>query len=154
MLRRVEQCCRVRLLDDAPEIHYRDTRCHMLDDSQIVTDDDVCQTEFFSQILKQIENLRLHRHIERTCGFIADNDLRPVDQRARNSHALALATGKLVRKIVVNPLRKADELHHFLSPSSPGVRVPVPLNPQGQSNNVANGLAWIQRGIGILKDGL
>jgi hypothetical protein len=42
-------------------------------------------------------DLGLHRHVERRDRFVADDELRPHDQRARNADALPLPARELVR---------------------------------------------------------
>ena len=46
---------------------------------------------------EQLQNLRAHGDVQRGDRLIRDEQLRPEDQRARDSDALALAAGKFVR---------------------------------------------------------
>ena len=49
------------------------------------------------QLSQQVEDLRLHRDVERRGRLVADDQLRLHRQRARDGDALALAAGELVR---------------------------------------------------------
>ena len=46
---------------------------------------------------QQLEDLRLHRDVERGRRLVGDQQLRVVDERHRDHHALAHAAGELVR---------------------------------------------------------
>ena len=91
MLRRAEQILDRRLFDDAPEIHDGDAAREMLDHREVVADEDIAQAEVASQVVQQIEDLRLHRHVERGGRLVADHDLGLGDQRPCDGDALALA---------------------------------------------------------------
>ncbi len=56
--------CR-RDLDDAAEVHHRDARRDVLDDREVVRDEEVREAEAALQVLQQVDDLRLHRHVER-----------------------------------------------------------------------------------------
>jgi len=46
--------------------------------------------------VEHLENLRLHRHVQRRGGFVRDEDLRLGRQRDRDHHPLAHAAAQLV----------------------------------------------------------
>ena len=50
-------------------------------------------------LLDQLEDLRLHRHVERGRRLVGDQDRRPVHERHRDHRPLAHAAGELVRKV-------------------------------------------------------
>jgi hypothetical protein len=54
-------------------------------------DEQVGDTQFCLQALQQIENLCLHRDIERGGRLVADQEFRLYGQRPRDGDALALA---------------------------------------------------------------
>ena len=70
----------------------------MLNDGQVVGDEQIGQTVLRLQILQQVHDLRLYRHIERGDWLVANDQLRINRQGAGDADALALAAGKLVRK--------------------------------------------------------
>ena len=49
------------------------------------------------QLGQQVQDLRLHRHIQRGGRLIGDQELRPIGQRHRNHHPLPLPARQLVR---------------------------------------------------------
>ncbi len=68
---------------------------------QVVCDEQVRQVELRLQILEQVDDLGLDRHVERRHRFVADDQLGPQRERAGDPDALALAAGELVRITVV-----------------------------------------------------
>ena len=106
MLRRGEQRAPVRQLDDLAEIHHRHAMRHVLDDGEVVADEQQRQAELVLQIDQQVDDLRLHRHVERRDRLVADDQVGARRQRARDADALALAAGELVR-IAVRSRRAA-----------------------------------------------
>ncbi len=60
------------------------------DDVQVVRDEDVGEAEVALQVLEQVEDLRLHRDVERRDGLVADDQLR-VQRRARGRRRCAAA---------------------------------------------------------------
>ena len=64
---------------------------------EIVRDEQVGQAEPLLQVLQQVDDLRLDRHVERRDRLVADDELGLDGQRAGDADALALAAGELVR---------------------------------------------------------
>ena len=52
-------------LHDLAEVHHQHAVGNVPDDVEIVRDEDVCQTEVVLKVLEQVEDLRLHGHVER-----------------------------------------------------------------------------------------
>ena len=71
--------------------------------------------ELALQVADQVEDLRLHGHVERGGRLVGDEQLRVVDQRHRDHRALPHAAGELVRVVVDPPvrLRDADPVEHL-----------------------------------------
>ena len=116
MLRPREQRALVGVFDDAAEIHHGDAVADVLDHRQIVRDEKISEPQFALQIHHQIEHLRLDRDVERGHRLVADDQLRLQRERARDTDALALAAGELVRIIVHLRLAQADPLEQFGDP--------------------------------------
>ena len=89
-----------RDLDDLAEIHHGDAVRHVLDDRQIMADEQHREPELALQILQQVDDLRLHRDVERRHRFIADDQVGLGGECARDADALALPAGELVRPAV------------------------------------------------------
>ena len=66
------------------------------------------------QVVEQVDDLRLDRHVERGDRLVGDDQLRPQRERAGDADALALAAGELVRVAVVVLRVQADELEQVL----------------------------------------
>ena len=82
----------------------------MADDVQVVRDEDVRQVEVALQVLQEVEDLRLHRHVERRNRLVADDELRVDRESARDADALALTARELVREAVVVLGVETDDL--------------------------------------------
>ena len=67
------------------------------DHAKVMGDEQHRKAAVAFQFGKQIEDLRLYRHIERRCGLVGDQQVRIVGKRHRNHHALALPARQLVR---------------------------------------------------------
>ena len=71
----------------------------------------VGEAEPLLQLLHQVQDLRLHRDVERRGRLVADQELRLAGQRPGDRDALALTTGEFVRVAVVMLRGQADLLH-------------------------------------------
>ena len=60
-----------------------------------------------------LEHAHAGAEVERAGGLVAQQDVRPLGDGARDGHALLLAAGELRRK-VVEPLAQADQLQRFV----------------------------------------
>ena len=87
-------------LDDAAEIHHGDAVADVAHHGKIVGDEDVGQPQPLLQLLKQVHDLRLDRHVERRHRLVADDQRRLERQRAGDADPLALAAGEFVRVAV------------------------------------------------------
>jgi hypothetical protein len=85
---------------DPAEIHHGDPVAEVLHDRDVVRDQHQREAELLLEVGQEVENLRLDRDIERTDGFVRDDQARIADQRARDADALALAAGEFVRVAV------------------------------------------------------
>ena len=115
VLRRREELLRRRELDHPAGVHHRDLVRDLGDDAEVVRDHDHGGPGLGLQALDQLQDLRLHRHVERGRGLVGDQQLRLVDQRHGDHRALAHAARELVRVGVHARarLRDADELQHL-----------------------------------------
>src|SRR6266702_213465 len=76
-------------------------------------DEEIAEAEPLLEVEQQVDDLRLHRHVERRYRFVADDEFRPQRQRARDTDALALAARELVGETVTTRTRQADHLQQF-----------------------------------------
>ncbi len=90
VLRVGEQLIRRRIFNDAAEIHDGDLGRDVPHDGEIMGDEQIGQPELVLQVLEQVDDLALDRHVERGDGLVADDQLRIDAERARDADALAL----------------------------------------------------------------
>ena len=76
---------------------------------QIVRDEQIGQLQLLLQIHQQVDDLRLHRHVERRHRLVEDQERRVQRERARQADALALAAAELVRIAIEVRRVQADE---------------------------------------------
>ena len=72
----------------------------VLDDRDVVGDEQVGEAELLLQVAQQVDDLRLHRHVERRHRLVADDQARVERQGAGDADALALPAGEFVRVAV------------------------------------------------------
>ena len=109
MARRGEQRLGRADLDHLAEIHHRDAMRDVADQAQIVRDEHHGQLQPLLQLQQQVDDLRLHRDIERRDQLVGDQHLGLDRKRPRDADALALAAGKLVRVALGGIGRQAHE---------------------------------------------
>ncbi len=83
MLRKAEQRARLGLLDLLAQMHHGNAVGQMLDHGEVVTDENHGQAQLGFQLQQQVDDLRLHRHIQRRCRLVADQNAGFQDQRTR-----------------------------------------------------------------------
>ena len=78
-------------------MHDRDAVGDVGDDAHVVGHQQDAETALVGEVADKLQDLRLHRHIERCRRLVGDQQLRPAGQGRRDDDALALAAGELVR---------------------------------------------------------
>ncbi len=114
MVRAGEQRAPVRQLDDLAEIHHRHAVRQVLDDGQVVADEQQRQAQLILQIDQQVDDLRLHRHVQRGDRLVADDQVGAGGQGAGDADALALAAGEFVRIAADRIARQLHLVHQQL----------------------------------------
>ena len=109
MLRRGEQRRRRAHLNDLSEIHHRDAAADVLDEPQIVGDEQIRQAEALLQVHQQVDDLRLHRHIERRHRLVENHERRVQGERTRQADALPLAAAEFMRIALEMSRVEADQ---------------------------------------------
>ena len=84
------------LLDHLAGVHHGDGMRHLGHEGEIVRDEDHREAELFAQFVEQVDDLLLHRDVERGGRFVGDDELGVAGQGHGDEHALALAAGELV----------------------------------------------------------
>ncbi len=111
--------------------------------------------ELVLQVAHQVEDLRLHRDIERGSRLVADNELGLGCQRAGDRNALALPAGKFVRVLPAIVGMQADQGEKF---ADAAFYIALALDQvEGADRFGDDGIdpqARIEAGVGILENHL
>src|SRR5215470_14905823 len=155
MQRVVEQLVAIGQLDDAAEIHHRDTLTEMPYDREIVGDEQVGETEARAQILEQVDDLRLDRHVERGHCLVANDEFGLERERARDPDPLALAARHLVRIAVGKIRAETADREQLAHPPRAARRIGLDgVHLHRLGDDVADLHARIERAVRILEDDL
>src|ERR1017187_9728215 len=117
-------------------------------------DENIGEAEVALQLGKQVEHVAADRHVERRNDLVADDQLRPKRERARNDHALLLTAGKLVWVSLSELLRQADAIHGFARALQPLCPAPGTCQFERLQHGREYGHARVERRIRVLKDNL
>ena len=98
----------VRLLDDLALVHHGDPVGEVGDDAHVVGDQHDRGAELVAAAPQQVEDLGLHRHVERRGRLVGDDQPGVEHERHRDDDALLLPAGELVRVVVDARLRVGD----------------------------------------------
>ena len=115
-------------------------------------DEDVGEPELALEVLEQVQDLRLHGHVERGHRLVADDQLGVDREGARDADALALAAGELVREAVVVLRVQPDDLEQLLD-ALLDLRLGAHLvHLERLGDDEADALARVQRRVRVLED--
>ncbi len=140
-------------LDQAAEIHHADAVRHVAHHREIVADEQVGEAEPVLQVAHQVEDLRLHRHVERRGRLVADDEVRP----CRRARARSRCAGAGRRRTRAGISRRRPDRGRRASSSSPTWRRCPPArlrDAEGADrlgDDVARAPARIEAGIGVLE---
>ena len=142
-------------LADLSEVHNHDAVRHVLYDGEVVGNEDQREPVGLLHVLEQVQDLRLHRYVERRHRFVADDDLGVHHDGAGDADALTLAARELVRLTRTGLIRiDADRLEDLSDLGLLfGLRAPLP-DVQRLGHDVHDLAARVQRGDRILEDHL
>ena len=98
------------LLHAPAAVHDQDVVGEFGDDAEVVRDHDDGGVELLLKIPQQVQDLRLHRHVQRRRRLIGDQQLRIARQRHRDHRPLPHTAGELMR-IVVHALLRGGNAH-------------------------------------------
>ena len=104
-----------RVLDDPAGVHHEHALAEARDDAEVVGDQHGRHAGLAPQPAQQLEDLRLHRDVERGRRLVGDQQRRVAEQRDRDHHALAHAARELVGVEVDAPGggRDADQVEQL-----------------------------------------
>jgi len=117
------------------------------------------EPKFLLKVLKEVENLRLDRDIERGNWLVAEDELGIERERARNADALPLAAREFVGIAIFEKARKAYFLHELFNALIALIighsdKSTLLENADGLCNDITGSHARIERCIRILEDHL
>ena len=114
-----EQFLSGSLLDDLTGVHDGDVVGNLCDKSQVVGHEDHCESQLFTQLVEQVDDLLLNGNVQ--CGgrFIGNDELRVTSQCHCDQNSLTLATGEFVRVGLEGALGvQAHQLKEFFCAAS------------------------------------
>ena len=126
----------------------------MFHDAEIVGDEEVGQAKVALQLQQQVENLRLHRDIQRGDGLVTDDELGLQSQCAGDADALALAAAEFKRVAECRIGWQAHALEQLGGPLATLGAGAHLLNDKRLLQNLADGVPWIERLRRVLEDHL
>ncbi len=94
---RLEQRRRGAFLDLVAVPHHHHAVGDLGHHAHVVRDEQHGHADLALQVADQVDDLGLHRDVERGGRFVGDQELRPAGQRHRDHHALAHAAGQVAR---------------------------------------------------------
>ena len=118
MLRPGEHLVCRPLLDHPAVAQDHDAMRQRPNHPQIVTDEQVAELMVGLQLLQQIDDLRLHRHVQGTGRFVQHHEPRFQHHCARDRDALPLTAAELVRVAVTDIGREADLMQRLRHPDA------------------------------------
>ena len=112
------------------------------------------RTRHVASGLEHVENLGLHRHVERRRGLVGENHLRLVSDGERDHHALAHTAGELVgvRLRAFGRARNADDLQQLHGALQRGFFRDVAMYMERFGNLPADGVHGVERRQRVLED--
>ena len=142
------------VLHDPACVHHHHRVRGLGDDAEVVRDEDDADVELALDLLDQLEDLRLHRHVERGGRLVGDQDRRVVHERHRDHRALAHAARVLVRIVACARLRVRDPdvTEHLDGPLAGVVLAFVRVREHRLCDLVADAVHRVQAGERILED--
>ena len=111
----VENVVNRTFLDHAAAVHNNDLITHLCHDTEIMGDEKDRGSDFFFQLVHQVEDLCLNRYIQSCSRLIGNQDFRVAHQSHGDHDTLALSAGKLERILLHHLLhaRKSGHAQHL-----------------------------------------
>ena len=116
-------------------------------------DEQVRQTQLILQLIEHVDDLCLDGHVQRGHRLVADNEVGIDGQGAGDADTLTLTAGELVG-IAGGVLTVQAHMIHQLQDALHALLLGLIelMDIQGLTDDVGDGHAGVQRGIGILED--
>ncbi len=138
---------------DLALVHHHHAVGQVGDDAHVVGDQHDGRVELVAHLAQQLEDLGLHRHVQRGGRLVGDDQRRVQRERHGDDDALLLAAGELVR-VVVDPLfgfRDADLAQHLDGAGLGLLLGDLAVGADALGDLPAHGVHGVQRGGGLLE---
>ena len=136
-------------------MEHADAVGDVLDHRQVVGDEQIGRARLLLDVLHQVDDLRLNRHVQRRDALVGDDELRVHDKGAGNADALTLAAGELVG-VALGVFRCKAHLRQNLLYllAALGLRLVHMVDVQTLADDVLHLLAGVQGCHRVLEDHL
>ena len=154
--RRIQRRRSLALLADSTILENDQPVAQRSDQRQLMSHEHDACTGVPPEVIDDLEDSRLHRHVERTRDFVAQQNRRPGQECTRQRDALPLPSGEISRQSIERRRRELDLLETGCQGSSLGssaVNV-WPEQAERTTECLAHREPWIQRAVGVLEDQL
>ena len=147
--------CRRSDFHDLAQVHHRRPVSDVPHHGEVVGHEQVGHAEALLQIVKQVQHLGLHAHIEGRHRLVGDDQPRPGGQGAGDDHPLPLPAAELVRVAASTVRTQADQLQQGRPPASGRSRSGIEAVDQERlGDGLADRHARVEGGEGVLEDDL
>ena len=154
MNRRAIQFCRRCNLHDLPQIHHGGAIANVAHHREVVRNEEIGEPKTLAQLSKQVEDLRLHAHVERTHRLIRHHKIWVESECTCHTDALTLPTRELMGIPLSEAWVQPDQFEELSNAAgSLGARANV-VDVGWLTKDRANGHARVQRGVWVLEDHL
>jgi hypothetical protein len=154
MTRAVEENSPGGCLHDLSKVHDGHPVTHVLDHSQVVSDEEIREPAMFLQVLKQVDDLSLDRHVERRDWFVGNQKLRVHGECAGDADSLPLPTAELVGIPVDRIFPQTNQAQHLENTLALLSSTGEPVDLDSFGNDCPDTHTRVQGSIGILKNDL
>ena len=140
--------------DDPAKVHHGNPVADVFNHREIMGNEQQGNACLIAQVLQQVDDLRLHRNVERGNRFIAHDHVRLQRDCAGDADPLALSTGELVRIFPAGFRVESDPLHEGGYPAFDFTAPRTGVNAVRGGENVGNPVARVQGRKRILENDL
>jgi hypothetical protein len=151
---RIEDLVPWPVLHDATVLHDRHDVADMPHHGQVVADEQVADAELALQVHEQVQDLALHREVERGDRLVADDELGLQGQGAGDADALELPARERRRSAVAQGRVDAHAGQQLVRPPTPLGPVEAAVDDPWLGHEITRPETRIQGGGGILVDEL
>src|SRR6185369_5506595 len=144
VLRGVEERVDRGRLGDLARVHDRGAVANLRDDRKVVGDEDEREVEIRRERDEQLEDLRLHHHVERGRRLVGEEDLWLAGECHGNRRALPHPARELVRETIRSILGNAHALEELLGLSARNLAVGDPVQVHRLLDLGADGLNRVE----------